>query len=372
MLDIKNKPKVIFILSSISQPRCLKRIRGFINNGYEVEIYGFDRGVYNVNASIDGKKVNVLGFAPSGSDYIKKFLFSKRHIKKIFKKYSSENVVYYFFGFDQALICKLYSKNRYIYEISDLVYTYFKNPFLEKIFKNIDKWIIKNSILTVLITKGFKDYFNLNSNNIIIQPNKVDSYFNNQERTRKTLQPKQSISFGFAGAIRYENTVFRFARIIGEYFPEHSFYFFGDTKKKENIENITNQYANIHYMGAFKNPEDLMDVYKHIDVVVACYRTDTINERVAEPNKLYEALYFNKPIVVSKGTYLEQFTTKENNFGYAIDATKDSEVKELIETIEIKELNEKIENISKVLSDTVIDDNGREILSYLKIELKLN
>ncbi|MFW5700710.1 MAG: glycosyltransferase [Cyclobacteriaceae bacterium] len=363
------KTTIVFILSSISQPRCLKRIRSFINAGYEVEIYGFDRGVYNINAKIDGKKIEVLGFAPSGYNYFKKFIHTKKQLKIVFNKYDNKNVVYYLFGFDQALICKLFSKNRYIYEISDLVYTYFKYPGIRFIFKTIDKFIINNSLLTVLITKGFKKYFNLKTNHIIIQPNKLDSYFNHQTRTTRLLKPNQSIAFGFAGAIRYQNTIFRFAKIIGEHFPQHSFYFFGDTPNKNNVIDFSNQFSNVYYMGPFKNPEDLQEVYEKIDVVVACYRTDTINERVAEPNKLYEALYFNKPIIVSKGTYMENFVTIQNDFGYAINATVDAEIKKLIENIEIEKLNEKIKNISTIPPSNIIDDNGSRILSFLENRL---
>lgn len=365
-----DKPIIIFILSSISQPRCLKRIRSFINAGYEVEVYGFDRGVYNINATIEGKEINVLGFAPSGSGYLEKFLYTKRQLKNIFKKYKNEKVIYYLFGFDQALICKVFSSNKYIYEISDLVYSYFKNPFLRFIFKSTDKYIIRKSLLTVLITKGFLDFFNLKTNNIIIQPNKLDTYFSSYNRNVTKLSTNQSLSFGFAGAIRYQNTVFRFARIIGKYFPHHSFNFYGDSTNLSAVKEISQKYKNVFYMGPFKNPEDLTKVYEGIDIVVACYRTDTVNERVAEPNKLYEALFFNKPIIVSKETYLERFVTKQNDFGYAIDATSDSEIIDLIQNIEIDDLNNKIKNISIIPTSSIIDDNGNKIISFLRDKLQ--
>ena len=54
-----NKPKIVFILTSISQPRCIKRVKSFINSGFEVKIYGFDRGAYNENANIDGHEIVV-------------------------------------------------------------------------------------------------------------------------------------------------------------------------------------------------------------------------------------------------------------------------------------------------------------------------
>ena len=106
------KPKVVFLLSTISQPRCIKRIRGFINAGFEIEIYGFDRGVYNVNSKIDGHVINILGFAESGKGYIKKYIYAQKALKNIFNKFLYENVIYYAFAFDIALICKMHSKKK--------------------------------------------------------------------------------------------------------------------------------------------------------------------------------------------------------------------------------------------------------------------
>lgn len=108
---MKNK-KIIFVLDSISQPRCLKRIKGFISNGYEVEIYGYDRGVYNVNTKIIDKEINVLGYAISGKGYLRKFLTSFVHLIKIFWKYRKEDVLYYFFGYDHAVVASIFRRKK--------------------------------------------------------------------------------------------------------------------------------------------------------------------------------------------------------------------------------------------------------------------
>ena len=38
------KKKIIFFINAITITRCIKRIEEFIDNGYEVEAYGFERG----------------------------------------------------------------------------------------------------------------------------------------------------------------------------------------------------------------------------------------------------------------------------------------------------------------------------------------
>ena len=58
---MKDRIRIIFILGSISQPRVIKRIKSFVDNGFEVEVYGFDRNKYNVNAEIEGVNINIVG-----------------------------------------------------------------------------------------------------------------------------------------------------------------------------------------------------------------------------------------------------------------------------------------------------------------------
>ena len=152
------EPKIVFLQSSLTQPRQLKRIRSFIDAGFDVAGYGFNRGFYNVNSIVDGIKFHDLGFAKSGSNYWGKFIYARKKLRKIFLKYKSEEVIYYSFSFDLTLVCKLYSSKKVIYEISDIVYGYFKNSYVHWFFKKVDKWLIKSSFLTVMTSEGFYNY----------------------------------------------------------------------------------------------------------------------------------------------------------------------------------------------------------------------
>ena len=363
---MNNEKKIIFLMASISQPRCIKRIQSFIEFGYAVEIYGFNRGVYSENAYVKGAKINDLGFAPSGVGYVKKFFNASSVLKSIFKKFNDEDVIYYAFSFDLAVLCKMYSRKRYIYEISDIVYTYFKKSSLQLIFKRIDKWIIKNSFLTIMTSEGFNNYLfptgNIN-NNIIIQSNKVNSKLITADRGSE-VQTENTIIFSYIGAFRYPNTVFRLARIIGEKYPQHEFYFWGDSNLTDLAIELSKKYENIKYFGAFKNPEDLVKIYKTIDVVVACYDIETLNERIAEPNKLYEAMFFIKPIIVSKETFLAQ-KVADFKCGFAIDATNDLELCQFIDNLSLEKLNEIKFNIKKIKLSEMIDDDAKQIIDYV-------
>ena len=36
--------KIVFVLNAVSLTRCQKRVQEFIDHGYEVDVYGFERG----------------------------------------------------------------------------------------------------------------------------------------------------------------------------------------------------------------------------------------------------------------------------------------------------------------------------------------
>ena len=54
-----------------------------------------------------------------------------------------------------------------------------------------------------------------------------------------------------------------------------------------------------------------------------------INEQIALPNKLYEAIYCELPIIVSKGTYLAK-VVEDWGVGLVVDCTSQKEITEAI------------------------------------------
>ena len=116
--------------------------------------------------------------------------------------------------------------------------------------------------------------------------------------------------------------------------------------------------------GTFENPKDLQDIYSKIDISIVCYDTTSGNVRIAEPNKLYESIFFKTPIVVSSGTFLED-RVKEYNAGYAIDASKDNSIIEFVKSI-TKEKIDAIINNMKTISSSELIDSSEELVKRIK------
>ena len=96
-------------------------------------------------------------------------------------------------------------------------------------------------------------------------------------------------------------------------------------------------------------------MYDNVDVVVACYDTTTFNERVAEPNKLYESLFFCKPIIVTEKTFLA-LRVRALECGYEINASTDENIISFLNKITVDSVNRKMHNISKIRTSEMIDD----------------
>lgn len=360
--------KVVFLLPLLSQPRCHKRINAFLDREIPFDVYGFDRGVYSDSIQKYPYKIDIIGNLKDRDRSIKRFYLAYKEIRSVLRKYNRDEVVFYGFGLEVCFYLMLF-RLKYIYEISDLLYTYFPNKYAVSIFRCLDKLMIRRSDLCVMTSGGFFKYLypQGTKKRIEIIPNKVNSQistmlFNEQKNDICVSK----LSFAYVGAFRYPNTIFRFARVIGEKFPNHTFHFFGDSIYTPEVKSLSNQYTNVIYHGPFRNPEDLVNIYNKIDIVVAAYDTKDINEQIAEPNKLYEALYFNKPIIVSPKTFLAE-QVKKYDCGYSIDCTNDENIISFVDNINQTNV-EKIKNtIAKLNKRDFIDNPSLIVDAFSEI-----
>ena len=356
--------KIIFLVSSLSQPRCIRRIESIKELGYDVIVYGYDRKQYNCNVLSKDIECHVLGELEKGGGYLSKILTIRRDIKKITSKHKNEKCLYYSFGYFESLFLRL-NNVPYAYEISDIAYGTPKFDKIRPLMKAIDRNLVKNAKFTLLTSEGFKGFLNQKKGNYIIQPNKVNKKIYNVER--KVLDLKNNhIVFSFVGSIRYESMM-RFAEVIGKKFPHHEFHFYGvanvsSTQKK--IDELTSKYSNVKLFGAFKSPDDFEKIYSTVDVVVTTYGNESLNERILDPNKLYEGILFCKPLIATQGTFLAKQVDKYK-CGIVIDSSTEESICNAIEKIKIDDLNKYSLNESLIERNFAFDD-----MNKLKIVLQ--
>ena len=344
--------KIVFLTNYVYCSHLKNRIIEFKEHGYNVEVYGFERKNRNKVQSNDFT-VNVLGIIED-SRYIDRVLKYIRQFRMVARKYGSKDVIYYLDGFDVALAFTPFNKKcRYIYEEADLVHTYKK---YKSILEYFDRIIIKKSLLTVLTSEGFCNYHFGKSrlNNVIVIPNRLQP-----EIVKFPIMPKKEIDFrhirfGFVGKPRFRS-VFTLIEVICSNFENFTVEVYGGPVDKEF--NTLAKYPNCHFHGFFSNPKDLPLIYNNIDVLISTYDVEFDNVRYAEPNKIYESMYFKIPIIVSSGTYISE-KVKQMDIGYDLNPLDENEILSFVSKMDVNEYNRKIKALNAIDRKDCLNHNN--------------
>ena len=365
---------VVFIAPQLQQPRVIRRINTVYQAGIPIKVYGFDSGIFSKNLQSISFPVTEIIKRDKKDSRVKKVLCFIKTLKRI-RRENSKDSIFYIFSAEMGNFSWIFRNRRTIYEEADIFGAYFKNPILRKFFKWIDKGTIRRSLLTVFTSEGFVDYTfgdDVRPANVLVIPNKLNSRFFDAEKKNEVQANKidlNHIKFGFVGIIRYPNTIIRFAEVIGTYFPQHEFHFYGDPDVPSNLD-VVKTMKNIHLHGPFINPVELPEIYNNIDIVISCYDTTSWNVRVAEPNKLYEAVFFETPIVVSKGTFLEKQVSRFAA-GYAIKADDDLCIVEFVKSLNENDLMRIMEH-EKLVDWKQLIDETTPFLDKMRYLVKVN
>lgn len=351
------KPKIIFIINAITAQRCLKRIEEFIANGYEIKAYGFSRSESRHN-SPQNFQIEVIGQYDNHLSYIKRVLYMLKALYPIFKRYKNENVIYYYFLLDVAMVSRVLCRSTYIYEESDMMQALLHNKFLHAFLDFIDRLIIKHSLITVMTSEGFAAYHygRQYPNNIIFIPNRLNKKILQLSYTPTPVNVNH-LRFAFVGATRSYDLA-NFIQIIGNHFPQHEFHIYGVIEDNTQLfHELVDTYNNVYYHGVYANPQDLPRIYQNIDILVATYGTQDANVRFLEPNKLYDAAYFQKPIIVSEGTFTSDKVRKWG-IGFSINALDSKSVISFLQSITLEDIHNCIQHCQSLEKSALIDENS--------------
>ena len=351
---------ILFILNSIEQQRCHKRIREFMDHGYTVKVYAFDRKTRGGKMPDMGYPIDVIGEFVNSVSYLGRIGIIRNGIQHVVKSNKGIDGIYYLFNLDIASSAYWMIDKPYIYEESDLMHTYISQAVLRGGLHWMDKRIIQKSLITVMTSEGFVRYHFKNEpqpEKVCVIPNRL-----NPDIARYPIVPKQPldighVKFGFVGDIRGKALV-NFTRILTNRFPQHELHFFGgcDDCNLPHFEPFK-ECENVFFHGPFVNPRDLAHVYSKIDIVLSTYDTMYENVLYAEPNKIYEAIYFETPIIVSSGTFLAEKVNRMG-IGFDVDAMDDEAVCEFVNRLDAALIQEKAKNEAAIDKRHTINENA--------------
>ena len=330
--------KICFLLSHIPDPRLNKRIEFFKQKGL-TQVICVRRASQNIWEPTQDVEHTIFDIdLPSAKHIIKRYISSQEFQKKALDKLKEikPNVIYAE-GLDTLIVASQYKKThdiRIIFEVADLRENYIIKPkklverlITRKLLRK-EKAVFNNVNFLVVTSPKFYDiHYNslISKDRLLFIPNAP-----NIEVLKKYKKHKGEFTVGFIGGIRYLHQM-KMLVDVSEKIPCNVLFAGagGTSSDYAEIENYCSNKENVTFTGRYNYNSQIAFLYGMVDCVFAVYDADNPNVRIALPNKLYESIYCELPIIVAKGTYLSELVEKYG-VGISVSHKKPEELEKTI------------------------------------------
>lgn len=372
---------IVFMFPNEPNPRFTKRMKLTSQNGFRTYLIYWNRGV-NTPFTLPG---NVVTFSVNlpvrlGERKKKFFLLPVFLYKSLKRLIKIKPDIIHVGLIDMLFVAKVYkfifNKNvKIVYEIGDLPkfiinkYSGFKEH-LRKFIIFLEKKLTKDINLLILTSPYFwSDYYEefISKDKYLYIANAPSKeLFGNFQK--KELKGK--IVIGYVGFLRYKKQILNLIEATREYKDVFELYIAGEGPDAEEIRQYiieTKASDFIKMSGAYNYIEDIVGIYEKIDIVYSVYDTTFENVKLALPNKLYEAIVCELPIIVAKNTQLEKFVL-DYEIGFSVD---DQDMEDLFPVLEMIKRNplvitEKSKKCSDIKQSNYVEEYNEKLLNRYK------
>lgn len=340
MEDMNNELNTCFLLSHVPNPRMNKRIDVLKNYG-NTNVICIRRKNQDIWEPFHGDvKHFIFDLDLPGSSHPMKRWFALRGYRRQAWRLLNEinpNLIYTA-GLDSLMLAKRYRERhgiRMFYEVSDLREIYVEPPkglvkrLIAHIIKRIERAAVKRADLLIVTSPKFYDLYY----GKFVKPEKVVFIANApDEKAFQGYRHKAGGEFtvGFIGGIRYLKQMEMLVDVAGSVGCKVLFAGAGDTSDDyEEIRSYCEGKSFVSFTGRYSYEEEIAGLYGRVDCVYAVYDADNPNVRIALPNKLYESVICELPIIVAKGTYLGE-VVNEWHVGVAVSHNDPKDLEEVM------------------------------------------
>lgn len=310
---------IVFLLSHIPNPRMNKRIDVAKKIG-NTALISLDRKSYHI-WEVQHKDIkNIIIPMPISTNPLKRvFQISLFAIKALRHLNKFKPKLIYVGNLDMLLIAYIYSLRsnvKIIYEVGDLNKLIIDEPkktslkLLRKLLIFIESKLCKRiNYLVVTSEKFYEMYYSkfIPESKLVFMPNIPDF------KAFENYSPKKEGAFtvGFIGGIRYIKQLKMLVDVAGKLNINVLIAGAGFNKNEEKeLREYCYGRDYVIFTGRYDYMTDVANLYQQCDCIYSVYDADLNNVKIALPNKLYESIYCNLPIIVSKGTYLAELVEK--------------------------------------------------------------
>jgi len=363
---------ILFLLSHQPNPRFIKQI-DFLSTNNDISVLYYHRDSLSdlsyqykekclINESIgniqNGNYIGRIG------NYIKSILTLYKIIKnQHFEKIIVNNIDTLFMYKILTLLSK--KQNKIIIEISDLRAHTYKEDLKSIVIRFIEGLIFKTVDKMIITSPKFYDlyYKNIFHKRPFILENKP---LNKMIPERLNKIENEKIIIGIVGMLLQEKPYEALFETIknDKRFEVH---IYGKGDYKNLVEKYARKYSNIIYFGEYNLFQDSARIYASLDILYMSYDTTngSLNNKVALPNKLYEAMYFKVPVITSKDSYLGELVN-QYKIGMTFECCNFNELNATLTELSLN-IDQYRQNLELIPEDMYLADND-----YKSLEIYLN
>lgn len=236
------------------------------------------------------------------------FLKFTREAKKILKK-NRYDFVFVMTTFPAVLLSGFLSrhyKGRYLVDVRD--YTYEDNGF----YFRRERKVLKNAAMRVISAPGFKNF--LPDGEYVFCPNISEQYRCGSHSFKKNTSGKLTI--GYVGTIAYPTNCKKLIDSVRAD-DRFRFEFFGNENGAQPVGSYIKELDcdRIVSHGAYVQAEKA-GIIESVDLLFNVYGNERMLVKHALSNKLYDSMYFKKPLLVSPDT---EMANEGGDFAYSCD-----------------------------------------------------
>lgn len=348
-----DKKQILFLLSHQPNPRFVKQIK-YLATSNDVSVIYFYRDYmkdlsdeYNSSCKLNENIASI-----SNGNYLQrigKYLQSVQKLYKILKVNKYDTLIVN--NIDTLAlfkICTLFQKTntKIVIEISDLRSHTYKNSLKSKLMRAVEQFMFKFvDKLIVTSPKFYEMYYNkLFDGNYFVLENKPLSNMI-PPKLEKVVNDK--VIIGIVGLLLQGKPYEALFEAIknDDRFEVH---IYGKGTYQKLVEEYASKYENIKYFGEYNFFQDSAKIYASLDILYMPYDTTngSLNNKIALPNKLYEAMYFQVPIITSSGTYLGELV-EQYGIGEMIKCCDKKSLQNALLNINIETIQNNFQKLDK-------------------------
>lgn len=273
-----------------------------------------------------GKPINYYHFnkyAPIGLGFKKLFfpLLKYWHAEYRFLKNNRENYdAIHACDFDTILpalkIAKKYNK-KLVYDIFDYYSEAHNGPkIIKKIIKKLEDNAISKADVTIICSDARKMQIKDSKPNRLYVIHNTPMDMKDLKISRKLIVDSTKIQMVYIGLLSEDRYLREMAKVIQKR-NDIVWHVGGWGPLESYFSDLANINSNIIFYGEV-GYETALEIEKQCDIMTALYDPAVPNHKYSAPNKFYESLMLGKPLIMIKGTGMDEYVTKFN-IGEVID-----------------------------------------------------